>query len=133
MSDYISRDAALEMLDGIYDCNDMVFSVNDSCVGLDCGSCRWRDTRDYIRDKLTRIHAADVVARDCHDRLLAENDELRKERPVRHGKWREVENGESGRLCECSACKEWMLFYYGFVANFCPNCGALMKDGDEDV
>ena len=26
--------------------------------------------------------AADVVARDCYDRLLAENDELRKERPV---------------------------------------------------
>ncbi len=26
--------------------------------------------------------AADVVARDCYNRLLAENDELRKERPV---------------------------------------------------
>lgn len=29
-----------------------------------------------------RIPAVDVVARDCYDRLLAENDELRKERPV---------------------------------------------------
>lgn len=48
---------------------------------------------------------------------------------VRHGRWREVENGESGHLCECSACKEWMLFYYGFVANYCPSCGAKM-DGD---
>lgn len=61
MTDYISREAALELLDGIYDCNDMVFRDNDSCVGLDCGSCRWRDTRDYIRDRLTRIPAADVA------------------------------------------------------------------------
>lgn len=44
--------------------------------------------------------------------------------PVRHGRWSEVEHGKSGVLCECSACKEWMLFYYGFVANYCPNCGA---------
>lgn len=22
--------------------------------------------------------------------------------------------------------KEWLLFYYGFVANYCPNCGAKM-------
>ena len=33
-------------------------------------------------EQLQRVHAADVVARDCYDRLLAENDELRKERPV---------------------------------------------------
>ena len=31
---------------------------------------------------LNRFPAADVVARDCYDRLLFENDELRKERPV---------------------------------------------------
>lgn len=39
---------------------------------------------------LEAIPAADVVARDCYDRLLAENDELRKMRPVvlcRDCKW----------------------------------------------
>ena len=37
----------------------------------------WRD-----KQILNFIPAADVVARDCYDRLLAENDEMRKERPV---------------------------------------------------
>lgn len=35
-----------------------------------------------VRGGLVITPAADVVARDCYDRLLAENDELRKERPV---------------------------------------------------
>jgi hypothetical protein len=75
-----------------------------------------------IREGIKYIPAADVV-------------------PVRHGRWREVERGENGVLCECSVCKEWLLFYYGFVANYCPVCGAIMdlvtecnqvqvKDGD---
>lgn len=53
--------------------------------------------------------------------------------PVRYGRWNEVEHGKSGVLCECSACKEWMLFYYGFNANYCPNCGAKMDGGRDDV
>ena len=52
--------------------------------------------------------------------------------PVRHGRWSEVEHGKSGVLCECSACKEWMLFYYGFVANYCPNCGAQMSERSDE-
>lgn len=35
-----------------------------------------------VRGGLATTPTADVVARDCYDRLLAENDELRKERPV---------------------------------------------------
>ena len=61
MAEYIERETALILLDGIYDCNDMVFEKNDSCVGLDCGSCQWRDTKNYIRNRLSRIPAADVV------------------------------------------------------------------------
>ena len=52
---------------------------------------------------------------------------------VRHGRWNEVEHGESGVLCECSTCKEWMLFYYGFDANYCPSCGAKMDGGQDDA
>lgn len=51
---------------------------------------------------------------------------------VRHGRWREVEDEESRHLCECSICKEWLLFYYDFVANYCPNCGAKM-DWEDDT
>ena len=60
MDDFISRESVLEMLDGIYDCNDMVFE-NDSCMDADCSSCRWRDTKNYIRKRVERIHAADVT------------------------------------------------------------------------
>ena len=38
--------------------------------------------RDAAEEIMFAIPAADVVARDCYDRLLAENDRLRKERPV---------------------------------------------------
>lgn len=118
MTDYISREAALELLDGIYDCNDMVFRDNDSCVGLDCGSCRWRDTRDYIRDRLTRIPAADVA-------------------PVRHGRWID----KCVRDWRCSECGGEIYkvrhvdgYYYDNLPRYCPDCGALMdKDGDGDV
>jgi len=41
-----------------------------------------RLTDAELRRRLANIPAADVVARDCYDRLLVENDELRKERPV---------------------------------------------------
>lgn len=66
--------------------------------------------------------AADVVARDCYDRLLAENDELRKERPVRHGRW---ENGH------CTRCGEDVAGRLDIWTNvqrfsFCPFCGARM-------
>lgn len=43
-----------------------------------CRACGIGDVLDSVED----APAADVVTRDCYDRLLAENDELRKERPV---------------------------------------------------
>lgn len=53
------------------------------------------------------IPAADVVARDCYDRLLAENDELRKERPVvRCGEckhWKRIRNDCILASCELDA------------------------------
>ena len=48
--------------------------------------------RDAAEEIMFAIPAADVVARDCYDRLLSKNDELRKERPVRHGKWEFIES-----------------------------------------
>ena len=78
-----------------------------------------------VRGGLVTTPTADVVARDCYDRLLAENDELRKERPVRHGRWNEYDD-DYGNIC-CSICENdapndipW---------DYCPHCGAKM---DED-
>ena len=95
--------------------------------------------RDAAEEIMFSIPAADVVARDCYDRLLAENDELRKERPVRHGRWIEREDMYYGwNIWECSVCLEEFCVEEGTPKdneyNYCPNCGALMdKDGDGDV
>lgn len=60
MSDYIKREDVLDFLDGIYDCNDMVFK-NDICDRTaDCSSCRWQDTKEFIASRIARFPAADV-------------------------------------------------------------------------
>ena len=64
--EYIKREAAIDALQNHYEVRNAVQNgIMDECVML-----------------MMRVPAADVVARDCYDRLLAENDELRKERPV---------------------------------------------------
>lgn len=69
MAEYIDRDAALN------------FEVDS--VLLAPGALQpFMDGMAFYADHIKRIPAADVVSRDCYDRLLAENDELRKERPV---------------------------------------------------
>ena len=55
MNDLLSRKKILEMLDSIYDCNDMVFEHDECERDADCRSCRWRDTKKYIRDKIARM------------------------------------------------------------------------------
>ena len=81
-----------------------------------------------VRGGLVITPAANVVARDCYDRLLAENDELRKVRPVQHGRW--VFNDELDDMFHCTVCDNVAVRN---TFNFCPNCGALMdKDGDEE-
>lgn len=116
MAEYIEREAVLELIDGIYDCNDMVFEKNDSCVGLDCGSCRWRDTKNYIRGRLSRIPAADVV-------------------PVVHGRWVDPHWKSSLHYMNCNQCggEVQHQVYHGTEKYYrhCPFCGARM-DGDGD-
>ena len=58
--DLIDRDDLTERLDGIWDCNDMVFEDDDICgrIHADCKSCRWSETRDYIKDKVIKYAPA---------------------------------------------------------------------------
>lgn len=60
--DLIDRDALTERLDEIWDCNDMVFEDDKICgrIHADCKSCRWRETRDYITDKVIK-HAPTII------------------------------------------------------------------------
>lgn len=97
-----------------------VYDIGDA----PCRACDIGDMVDSVED----FPAADVVARDCYDRLLAENDELRKERPVRHGRWVSTKNSFGLKCSECGARVKngaWRTH------NWCYSCGALMdKDGD---
>lgn len=82
--------------------------------------------------------AADVVSRDCYNRLLAENDELRKVRPVVHGHYIGEYDGyaDGNPVYDMWYCSECGCFFEDWdekpTYNFCPNCGARM-DGDVDA
>ena len=80
---------------------------------------------EYIRRKdaaklLGYIFGVDVVRR-LHEVPAADVV------PVVHG--RKIEDGDIGCFWLCSLCGECLP--YG--ANYCPNCGAKMDGGDENV
>ena len=46
----IDADALDEVIDGIWDCNDLYFQPNDKiCDPNDCKGCKWRETMDCFR------------------------------------------------------------------------------------
>lgn len=63
-------DKLIEKIDGIWDCNDMVFSPNDHCCNVpeDCKGCKWAETKNFIRKMVanaqTIIPAKDVTKKD---------------------------------------------------------------------
>lgn len=54
----------------------------------------------------------------------------------RKGKWIEHDDGWANVYYECSVCKEPFVLIDGTPAenlyNFCPNCGADMREGDAE-
>ena len=68
---------------------------------------------------------------DCVDDSIVEEELV----PVVHGRWENHPKDTFATLnhCEklrCTNC--WHFFYhnYGDGKNYCPNCGAMMKDGE---
>ena len=115
MTDYISREAAIAA----------AFSANAF------GNSALRDVYDTVK-RIRMIPAKDVVERELYQRALSDVVRLSVERPERkHGKWID-RNGNviysMWERYECSVCGEYSLDY-----NFCPNCGADMRRGDNDV
>lgn len=51
--------------------------------------------------------------------------------PVVHGRWEEADDGDG---VVCSICREDFCTIYLETErfNYCPNCGAMMKDGGSD-
>lgn len=123
MADYISRETALELID-----NAPIIAGNENETLI---------SAPKLSDEVYCIPAADVVARDCYDRILAENDTMREMlarigkkcgdsmddvRQVVHGEWWPAKDGYYGHVM-CSACHKIESHETGF----CPNCGAEME------
>ena len=107
MSDYISREALLERIDGIWDCADMVFEPNDKCCRTDdCASCKWRETKNAIRKIAANIPAADV-----------------REVKIAHWIFGVTMHHEWMKCSECNVSQEPNGCF-----SFCPNCGAEMEE-----
>lgn len=123
MAEYIEREAAINE-----------FANRSQFYDAEWGNKRF--TPDDVETIICAIPAADVVSRDRYDRLLAENDELRKERPVHHGNWEKRMEHRKGDGYEaytpvwrCSACGKDYDPATALIVNYCFNCGARM-DGD---
>ena len=116
--DYITRDSGVKCITSI---GNMVGSLYDRI---------WE-----IRRLLQDLEPSDVVSRDCYDKLLAENDRLREERPVTHGYWKRERNG----FLYCSVCDAVSpaedLYEESIVCpKYCHVCGSVMdmKGGESD-
>ena len=111
-------------------------------------SVLWPDHVDECREALREIEPADVVSRDCYNRILADNDtmlemlaQIGKEpvdkmddaRTVKRGEWDNatdfIYTGLSQRVM-CGKCGAFAYFYDNMPKKFCPNCGEGMKGGE---
>lgn len=56
---------------------------------------------------------------------------------VKHGRWLYKEEIYGDSTWECSVCGEPYILLYGTPSdnlyNYCPNCGSLMMDGDDNA
>ena len=67
----IDADTLLKTLEGVWDCNDMVFEPNDHVCNVpnDCKGCKWRETLDFVKrivKSSKSVNAVQVVrCKDC--------------------------------------------------------------------
>ncbi len=74
--------------------------------------CGWRVGAEKVANRLASIHAADVVE-------------------IRHGQWIPKNADGSWRVDTCSLCKKDTHYIrYDPAYDFCPNCGADMREVD---
>lgn len=108
MADCVEREALTNALDELCD---RVCRYSKKQRSAMCGACPLGDAFDVVE----ALPAADV-------------------RPVVRGKWERMsDNDVFGDIhCKCSACGEdwWQGPGWFRHANFCPNCGADMRNND---
>ena len=88
--------------------------------------------RDLIyRDDLIAAYDAAHKGPPGGARKLVEEAPAVDAAPVVHGRWIDLTNDNCDDLFKCSECKETWLGIGGY--NYCPNCGAKMDGGKDDV
>lgn len=117
MAEYIEREAAL--------------AFQNELGPMVCKSIMTDELFSATKDSdlvafLQNIPSADVVTRDCYDRLLSENDKLRKVRPVVYGEWIRIEPNSGTRFLPTFRCSVCGISEYS-QTKFCPTCGADMR------
>lgn len=83
-----------------------------------CGACPSHQNGECI----------DKMCWKYEDRARIENAPTIESVPVRHGRW--TDNGEDKFIC--SACKGYVYRWFG-KSDFCPRCGADMREGGADI
>ena len=75
-------------------------------------------------------HWAGECLRDCKEAI--DSIPVADVAPVMHGQWIEREKYTFGTMYDCSICSTRILDN-GHSWNYCPNCGAKMDGGNENV
>ena len=153
LSDPISRQQAITALRALSDDDGYINAphevVTDVVRGLpsaqpkhDENPCQEQGDSDKFVVKTGKtLH--DVAWKNWHEPTLSANvvldmiRELPPAKPERKtGKWIEQDDGWDGIYYECSVCREPFTLIDGTPSdnlyNFCPNCGADMREGQDD-
>lgn len=127
------------------------YILREDAIEAHCMSCQNIDQEDdknacwcMEKDRINRIPAADVVSRDCYARILTENDTMREMlaqigkkpgdkmddvRVTLCSEWIINDVGDNTLYAKCKHCLTTQVLYGGKQpTNFCPNCGAGMRE-----
>lgn len=76
-----------------------------------------------------------IVDAKMYNKVMTEINSRLLRKPPRKGHWEVVSDGYSDNayICECSECKDTVWVYKDADRrwNYCPNCGADMREGEE--
>lgn len=115
MAEYIKREDAIDICTKCVDFQDSIENINASAEAM------------RIRRLIKELPSADVVPRKFYESMERTVDKLSKALAERkHGKWNWV-----GFNIECSECGAMPNFDSTEpLYNFCPNCGADMRESE---
>ena len=92
---------------------------------------KWLIDPEMLKTKFYEICEEYNIEHVYIDRIIDEIDDATTVEAVEvvHGQWIVCGDGEYVPF-KCSACGKNTSWYHAQTANYCPNCGANMMDGD---